>query len=304
MVMRNFIKKILREEVEGKRAIPLKYYGFDWDDNILFMPTRIYVKTSEGEEIGMGTEPFAHYRSKIGKEDFEYEGHTIVGYADEPYRDFVGDFGKFEGDVQKAKNAPSWNDLVEAINEGQYLAIITARGHEPSVLRQALKTLIQSNRDGISKEKLYESIKGIKELTFKEIRKPDEELESYLDNCMFYTVAYYYPGGASKPEEIKVQALNKFQREMQDRVNKINTDLEKRGVDYYFVPSFGFSDDDRKNVEYMAKKTKGVNVYYTGPTKTGEISKKLVKPADVEVEDDFELQLENKIRKILINIIK
>lgn len=301
--MRELIKRILREETSEKKAIPLKYYGLDWDDNILFMPTQIYVKTDDGDEIGMGTEDFAHYRSIIGKKDFKFGKHTVVGLADNAFRDFVSGSEKFEGDVQKAKNAPSWDDLVEAINEGQYLAIITARGHEPKVLKEALKKLIESGRDGISKESLLKNIKKIKKLAFKPIGTPSQELDNYLNNCMFYTVAYHYPGGASKPEEIKVQAFNKFQRENQERVNRINKDLEERDVDYYFVPSFGFSDDDRKNIEYMAKKTKGVNVYYTGPTKTGEISKKLIKPADVDVEDDFELQLETKIRKILNKLI-
>ena len=38
---------------------------FDWDDNLLYMPTQIYVTTDKGKEIGMGTEDFAHLRSKL-----------------------------------------------------------------------------------------------------------------------------------------------------------------------------------------------------------------------------------------------
>ena len=44
----------------------MKYYAFDWDDNILTMPTKIIVKDEDGDEVGMSTEDFAHYRLQIG----------------------------------------------------------------------------------------------------------------------------------------------------------------------------------------------------------------------------------------------
>jgi hypothetical protein len=59
----------------------MKYYAFDWDDNIMNMPTKIILKDDDGDEVGMSTEDFAEYRTEIGKEDFEYEGHKIVGYC-------------------------------------------------------------------------------------------------------------------------------------------------------------------------------------------------------------------------------
>ena len=49
-----------------------KYYAFDWDDNILYMPTKIMVLTENDDVIGMSTEDFAKYRSQIGKTPFEY----------------------------------------------------------------------------------------------------------------------------------------------------------------------------------------------------------------------------------------
>ena len=52
----------------------LKYYAFDWDDNIVIMPTQIMLKTEDGFETGMSTEDFAEYRQRIGKGPFEYKG--------------------------------------------------------------------------------------------------------------------------------------------------------------------------------------------------------------------------------------
>jgi len=37
----------------------LKYYAFDWDDNIMVMPTKIMVLDENGNEVGMSTEDFA-----------------------------------------------------------------------------------------------------------------------------------------------------------------------------------------------------------------------------------------------------
>ena len=120
------IRKVLKEYIEEKELKEgfddvgnpdLKYYAFDWDDNIVEMPTKIIVQTEGGKEIGMSTEDFADYRGKIGSEPFEYEGETIVGYAENPYRNFTttGD-AQFIVDSLMAKPGPSWEDFVEAIN--------------------------------------------------------------------------------------------------------------------------------------------------------------------------------------------
>ena len=66
----------------------MKYYAFDWDDNIASMPTKIILKNKDGDSVGMSTEDFAHYRSIIGKEDFKYKGEDIVGYGEEPFQNF------------------------------------------------------------------------------------------------------------------------------------------------------------------------------------------------------------------------
>ena len=45
----------------------LKYYAFDWDDNIVHMPTKIILLNDKGEEVEMSTEDFATHREKIGE---------------------------------------------------------------------------------------------------------------------------------------------------------------------------------------------------------------------------------------------
>ena len=79
-------KKRIVEGIDEEGTPDMKYYSFDWDDNILIMPTKIILKDEEGNDVGMSTEDFAEYRTDIGEEPFDYEGHSIVGFSDEPFK--------------------------------------------------------------------------------------------------------------------------------------------------------------------------------------------------------------------------
>jgi hypothetical protein len=138
----------------------LKYYAFDWDDNIMYMPTKIILKNNEGKEVGMGTHDFAKYRTMIGKEEFEYNGHTIVDFSQEPFRNFreQGDKDFIIGSLI-GKKGPAWSDFVEAINGGSIFAIITARGHNPMAIKSAIRQLIEGEIGGISKKELLKNLR-------------------------------------------------------------------------------------------------------------------------------------------------
>jgi hypothetical protein len=143
----------------------MKYYAFDWDDNIASMPTKIILKNKEGDNVGMSTEDFAHYRSIIGKEDFKYKGEEIVGYGEEPFQNFnVKGDKQFIIDAMLAKPGPAWSDFVEAINNGSIFSIVTARGHTPSVLKEACYNLIISDHNGISSDELVRNLEKYRDL--------------------------------------------------------------------------------------------------------------------------------------------
>ena len=55
------MRKQLREGFNKEGTPDMKYYAFDWDDNIVHMPTKIVVKTEDGEEVGMSTDDFAEH---------------------------------------------------------------------------------------------------------------------------------------------------------------------------------------------------------------------------------------------------
>jgi hypothetical protein len=235
----------------------MKYYAFDWDDNIMNMPTKIILKNKEGDEVGMSTEDFAHYRSMIGKEDFQYEGETIVGFGENAFRNFgVEGDRKFIIDSMTAPIGPAWNDFVEAINNGSIFAIITARGHTPKVLRDACYNLILSNRDGISFMELIKNLEKYRDIAgFEGKQDKMDTLNEYLDLCRFYPVSYG-EGSATSPEEGKIKAMKEFISYIKEISNTIGKKaFFKNDISNNFIPepTLGFSDDDIRNVETMKK---------------------------------------------------
>ena len=278
------IRSILKEYIEEKELKEgfddvgrpdLKYYAFDWDDNIMMMPTQIIVATEDGKEIGMSTEDFAEYRGMLGKEPFDYNGETIVGYAENPYRNFTteGD-SQFIVDAMIADIGPSWNDFVEAVNGGSIFSIITARGHTPSVLRDAVFNMIMTNHNGINKQELVNNLKKYRDITGENEMTDEDLIEEYLDLLRFYPVTYG-EGSAANPEEGKIKALREFilyVKEMASRMDQ--RAFFKNDVKNNFIPMIGFSDDDPGNIEsiksFLDKEYKDDKPVKTYLTKGGE----------------------------------
>jgi hypothetical protein len=130
------------------------------------MPTRIMVKDDNDEVIGMTTEDFAHYRNKLGKEEFDYNGHKIVGYDEDPFRNFRTEGDKaFLVDAMLAKTGPAWSDFVECVNNGSIFSIITARGHNPKTIKEGVYNYIISEFNGISKSELLKNLRKFRNFT-------------------------------------------------------------------------------------------------------------------------------------------
>ena len=80
-----------------------------------------------------------------------------------------------------AETGPSWDDFVEAINGGSIFSIITARGHTPSVLKDAVYNMIMTNHNGISKEELISNLKKFRDFAGEDNMTDDDMIEIYLD---------------------------------------------------------------------------------------------------------------------------
>jgi hypothetical protein len=245
------IRKIVREGFDEAGTPDMKYYSFDWDDNIAVMPTKIVLMDEDGKEVGMSTEDFAEYRTEIGKEPFEYEGHTITGFAEDAFRYFrtMGD-KQFIVDSMTAKPGPAWDDFVEAINNGSIFSIVTARGHHPNTLKEACYNYIVSNHNGINSNELVKNLEKYRDLADEEQLSKKDMIREYLDMCRFYPVSYG-EGSATNPEEGKIKALKEFIQYVRDLSQHIQKKafLKNKVSNNFVIPSIGFSDDDPRNVE-------------------------------------------------------
>jgi hypothetical protein len=268
MNYKKVVKQIISEIIQDQMKPTMKYYAFDWDDNLMFMPTKIYLKDEDGNSVGMSTEDFAEYRSEIGKEPFEYEGHTITGFDDEAFRDFkvTGD-KKFIVDAMKAPIGPAWDDFVEAVNSGSIFSIITARGHTPSVLKNAVYNLIKRNMHGLNEKEIVKNLRKYREIADEEDMSDDELVKTYLEMCKWHPVTFG-EGSAANPEELKVSAMKQFMEYVRTLSQRLQEKaFLKNKISNYFVPYIGFSDDDLKNVETMKKNfddKSGLDIYHTG----------------------------------------
>lgn len=252
----------------------LKYYAFDWDDNIVHMPTKIRLKNDKGDMVPMSTSDFANYREKIGKQDFDYDGETIVGYFDDPFRNFrtEGD-NQFLIDAMKAKPGPAFDDFKEAINNGSVFAIITARGHNPEILKETIYNYIVTGFEGIDKTSLIKNLKKYRSFVGEDDMTDDELIKSYLELNRYNPVAFGVSGAEANPEELKVQAMENFVSYVKSLASVLNKKaFLKKDISNNFLPDdffIGFSDDDEKNVETMRKHFKEkpdskVRTFYTG----------------------------------------
>lgn len=237
----------------------LKYYMFDWDDNILHMPTTIHLeqKTGKGwEPIDVGTAEFAAIRHDTE----QYRPRN--GDWDEAFSDFY-DSGKrgaqsFIEDTQAAlqpvidspeRAAPSFHRFKKALIAGSLFAIITARAHSAQSIRKGVEYFIDH---ALNDEERLQMIKNLRRFIklFGEdgtLLTDGEVLARYLDlnryrgvsSPEFQQIMGRTPSSAESPEEAKQFAV-------QDFVTHVINMIRARGVEASI--SMGFSDDDSHNV--------------------------------------------------------
>ena len=263
-------KKLYRltEDINDLPTPNLKYYAFDWDDNIVKMPTQIMLLSDDNSMVGMSTKDFAKYRESVGKENFEYKGKTIVDYSEEPFKNFgVKGDKDFLIDSMLAEPGPSWRDFVEAINNGSIFAVITARGHNPETLKQGVYNYIISDFNGINKNELVKNLKKYRDINNMENLDDIDLIREYLNLCKFYPVSFGNEN-EKNPEHAKVKALKNFVKYIKSLVKNMNEKIYiKNNVKNYFIPDIGFSDDDIKNVTTIKKHFKDnkvVKTFFTG----------------------------------------
>jgi hypothetical protein len=270
------MRKEFTEGFKGEGTPDLKYYAFDWDDNIVHMPTKIIVKDEDGDDVGMSTDDFAEFRHLIGKEPFYYKGNTIVGYSDNPFKNFRTEGDKdFLVDAMRARRGPAFDDFKESINNGSIFSIITARGHNPNTIKQAIYNYIIEGFGGIDKEELIKNLKKYRSFVGEDDMTEEELIKQYLELNRYHPVSFGDDKGAVNPEVAKVEAMESFVNYIKSMARILNKRaFIKNEISNKFNPdnlSIGFSDDDPKNIEVMQKhfKNKPDNIVKTYSTAGG-----------------------------------
>jgi hypothetical protein len=184
-------------------------------------------------------------------------------------------------DAMMARTGPAFDDFREAINNGSIFSIITARGHNPNTLKQAVYNYIIDGFNGIDKDQLVKNLKKYRTFVDEDEMSDEELIKSYLELNKYHPVSFGDEKGAQNPEEAKVRAMDDFVNYIKAMSAVLNKKAYlKNDIGNKFIPAkptIGFSDDDIRNVEVMNKhfKDKPDNIVKTYSTAGG--AKKEVK---------------------------
>ena len=179
----------------------LKYYIFDWDDNILHMPTKIRMehRREDGswEPVELSTAAFAVVRTDVEHYRPPVDGGwkaAFRNFADEPgtthfIEDTVTALEKIE---HGERPGPSYNALKKTLREGRLFAIVTARGHSPATIQKAVRVFIRYALSEAEREEMLANLRGYRRFFDKvETFGTDvEELDNYLNSCRYAAVTY------------------------------------------------------------------------------------------------------------------
>ena len=240
-----------------------KYYIFDWDDNILHMPTRIHLerRMSDGTWVPhcVSTAAFAVVRND--HENFRPPGGVwdnafveFQDYANEGESRFLRDTRLSLEKVLSGemKPGPSFDTLRETLREGRLFAIVTARGHESESLLKAVRLFVELVLTSDEKEEMMSNLRGYR-ACFDHLTTfgtDTEEIEYYLSLNRYHAVTNpgfrrwmtLASGGRASTENAKQFAIRDFVEHVIKILSRAGEDSLRRPI------SVGFSDDDLGNV--------------------------------------------------------
>ena len=259
------VKKYFEFLYEKKSDKYLSYYIFDWDDNILVMPTKILLdKFVDGEwiPVEVSTKEFSEVRKYIddylnGKESIWRFRNNIANEAFSEFRDW-GERGEkaFPDDtIYAIKNnnfGPVWDIFIECLIGGHIFMIVTARGHEPNTIKSAVKWIIDNYLNNHQKNDMEENLRKFNALF--EINDAiwdfEDLVNNYLDLCYYIGICSEYfrelfnleKDTKIETEKFKAMAIRYFTKSVNEYGKKINRRVK-----------VGFSDDDPATVQHVYK---------------------------------------------------
>ena len=238
---------------ESKDDDYLLYYAFDWDDNILNMPTKIHMEhLVDGEWIptSVSTADFANFRNDKENWRVDYDV-AFVDFRDQGERGDKAFLEDAKSAISQGNLGPAWDDFIECLTNGSIFAIITARGHEAPAMRMGVEWIIDNI---LTEEQLYQMYNQLMKYSyfFGDTNIENERIlrgqpsknpliSSYLDSCEYVGVSSPSRGGSpANPEKAKEDALLDFKAKVNDYAQRVGISAK-----------IGFSDDDLGNVKHI-----------------------------------------------------
>jgi len=294
----------VNDDHDGKICDVAQYYLFDWDNNILNMPTKVCFEKQnekgEWELHRLSTDDYAKFRHdkswRPPNNDFSKAFEDFSDTGSRGPTAFIEDVKIALKAIEDGETPPhSFAKFKKALIEGRLFAIITARGHAQHTIREGVEYFVEKMLTKEEKNKMIENLKKFRchfDGNCDDDKISSEQIiKEYLDLNRFRGVSnpdfqreMNLVEGANSPEEGKKAAIHEF-------VHHIGELLKKADKHESLKISFGFSDDDKKNVcvvrEFLEKelalefpKVKFV-VYDTSDPKIGR--KILVSPGNSPV---------------------
>ena len=237
----------------------LRMYMNDWDDNLLFMPTKIRMEKKVDKkwvEVWVSTLEFSEVR--LNSDYRPYKNKIELAFKNfretEP---FINDLNYC---IENKLFGPSFLKFKESLIYANPVAINTARGHKPNDLKMGVKLLIertftQQERkimvSNIQKSYFYEKKYDLKFLNSLFNDLDDKIIDFYLnDKVSYYTVSSEDFANSFK-SEINNTALNpKLGKKIaiKDFIKKILNDIYRSNKPDLNKISFGYSEDDKELV--------------------------------------------------------
>jgi|TARA_R110000822_G_scaffold189039_2_gene328080 hypothetical protein len=220
----------------------IRGYSFDWDDNILFMPTKIKMEKKESlvwVPINVSTEDFAELRNDS---DYRLTDHAFMDFEDP--QTFISDVRKA---IENEKFAPSFEKLKESLINANPFSIITARGTPSHAIKEGVRMVIGTTFTTNEVDTMVGNIESAYPSTID--MSLEEKIDFYLSENDYSAVSsnefkekFGMDSNADRPEEGKKIALR-------DYVKRVVNGAEKLTSGEYDRLTIGFSDDDRRNID-------------------------------------------------------
>ncbi len=267
--------KNVNVEVAGR---DFKYYIFDWDDNILHMPTRIYLEHRGADgvwrPVSVSTGTYALVRS-----DTEHYRMPRDGGREAAFRDFqdppdvacadLAFIRDTRAALEKIKAGdppgPSFETLRKTLREGRIFAIVTARGHAADTIRSAVNLFIDEVLTPEERAEMLANLRGYRHC-FDKVQAfgtDEEEIAYFLSMCRYHAVTspdfkdrlaededfgarFAEASSEKKPELAKEFAIRDF-------VEHLYRTMRRTGGVGTRQVAVGFSDDDPGNLRAVSE---------------------------------------------------